>query len=408
MRALNLRLEGFAASAVLSAASQGLGLMQLAVLLLRWGASNETDAYTFLFGVGVGPAQLIAVGVLYPSLLNGVGLSRRSHAALTGALVLGSPFAVAMATAWFASRRGVTGILLTIAVLAATNAALQALSWRRAVIAEAKGDARWAASIAIPANAFAVTALLGPWPTSGSAVAAMQLGLVLGNLTYLVIIRRQAIAQVPPVTGGGVSISQAWFLAKASSSYAAAIGLQACTTTLPPSALTLLSIPVKVVVGLVGTAVNAVMPRLVNVRTDSTAGAVAFLRVAVLSGVVCGLACTLGVYALRPMSGPYALLTTAWLVASTGSAIAQRLAFRFLGAAGSRSVFLIPLLVTGATAAASLSPSFSVGTVICAYAVLDALVASVLLAKLRLPVQASIGMALSVIVLGAGVSGLVI
>jgi hypothetical protein len=406
--ALKTPLRGVALSAVLSAASQAVGLIQLALLLCRWGASNETDAYTFLFGVGVGPAQLIAVGVLYPSLLNGVGLTRRGHAALTAALLLTSPAAVAVGAAWFASRRGVTSILLTIALLAAINSAVQALSWRRAVIAEAKGDARWAASIALPANAFAAMVLLGPWPTSGDAVVAMQTGLVVGNFAYFIAIRRQGIAQLLQATGSASPSHQAWFLAKASSSYAAAIGLQACAATLPPSALTLLSIPVKVVVGLVGTAVNVAMPRLVNMHTDSKEAAVAFLRVAAMIGMLGGLACTLVLYAFRPMSGTYAMLTTAWLVASTGSAIAQRLAFRFLGASASRSVIVIPLFVTAATVASSLVSSFSVGTVICAYALLDALVASVLLARLRLPIEAFTGIALSVVVLGAGAAGLVV
>ena len=60
----------------MSIASQGVGVLQLGLLLLRAGANEATDAYYYLFNMGMLSISGIVVGVVYPSLLNQQRLSR--------------------------------------------------------------------------------------------------------------------------------------------------------------------------------------------------------------------------------------------------------------------------------------------------------------------------------------------
>jgi hypothetical protein len=378
----------------LSLASQVMGLLQLVALLWRYGASNATDAYFYLFNLGNLPTQILIVGVLYPVLINDDRVTRR-RAAQFGVWV---PVTALLAVAAGAGFLGLTGRvsieLAPVIVLSSINAVIQARLWFYAVIAAAGGVPHWIAAIALPANFLATVTLVIPWGSSLASVTAMMLSLTLANAVFLIAtVRSRAsvgVIQQLPETSATRSFTHLWFVAKSATSYGGLMIVQSLALTLPPATLTLLTLPMKVVASVSATFVNAVMPILVHQTTDSPAAARRFLRILVLLLGAVGAAGVAGAALLAPEYFLEVLIVALWLVASAASSVAGRLAYRFLKPSASRITIVIVPVIVVAVAVSTLSPSFGLLALLCAYAAVDAASSFLLLAALRDRVMAGL------------------
>src|SRR3954468_24022646 len=79
---------------VASVTSQATGLLQLGLLLLHGGATHATDNYFYLFGLGVTPVLVLALGVMYPLLVS-EAITKRG----LGRIRLATPLISALAVA---------------------------------------------------------------------------------------------------------------------------------------------------------------------------------------------------------------------------------------------------------------------------------------------------------------------
>jgi hypothetical protein len=371
---------------VVSAASQGIGVVQLLLILARAGTNNATDAYFYLFNLGLVPVNCIVVGTMYPSLLNSHRISRaglvgirRAAPLLCAAFVLGGAL-------WLSWHGRLTGSLYPLVALSVLNAVLQARLWFRAVAAEAGGNALWIAGVALPANAAAVAALAAPWHSAELAMSTMVAGLIVGNAVLLVVMARRRVGSAvidaaPPVgSGGGGSW---WFLTLSSSEYLAQMVLQSLAVLLPASGVSLLNIANKIVNSVSGTFVNATMPILVHQDTDSPAAARRFLRIVAVAVAVGGIVLALGTGLLRRELLVPAIVVAIWLVCSSASAIAARMSYRFLGpTASSRTIGVVVGVVVLAALSAH-GAHFTLTMLLCAYAAIDGAAAMLLLWPLR-------------------------
>src|SRR4051812_5416296 len=179
---MSSRLDGWslrtiARGPMASVASQATGVLQLGLLLLHGGATDATDSYFYLFGLGLTPVLLLVMGVMYPLLVS-ESVTQQGLRRLRIAAPLGAAVVLACGFLWLASQRGLAGALPAIASLLAANAVLQARLYYRAVAAEANGDALWISGIALPANLCACAVLVLPWPSSAAATVAMSAALV--------------------------------------------------------------------------------------------------------------------------------------------------------------------------------------------------------------------------------------
>lgn len=372
---------------VLSMASQATGLLQLAVLLWRYGPTNATDAYLYLFNLGILPIQVLLVGVLYPMLLNADRITRASARRLG----LGVPFVTVISVGggcvwlWIQGRTSLE--VLPILILAAVNGVVQARLWYLAIAAEAEGNPRWMAAVALPANGLATLVMLLPWPTSTATVTAMMTALVVANATYLGIMVRRKVGQAVliqlPTKPARRHSAHWWFLTKSSVGYGGLMVIQSAALVLPPATLTLLTLPTKIVGSVTATFVNAVMPLLVHQKTESTGGAKSFLRLLTLILGSVGALGVLIVATLLPEFLTQALIVALWLVASASSSVGQRLMFRFLPPSASRiTLFVMPTVVL-AVALSAQTPGFGLIALLCAYAMVDAATSFLILLSLR-------------------------
>ena len=371
---------------VASIASQAVGLAQLGLLLLRAGANEATDAYFYLFNLGMLAITGIIAGVVYPSLLSAERLSRSDLRLVRNAVPVLSLLMVAGGAAWLAVNQRLGTGLYALVALSGVNAMVQGRLWFRAVAAEAGGHALWIAGVALPANVLAVAALAPPWRDPEIAVTAMVGGLLVGNLALLAVMARRrigddVIAESPAV---GSRAGSAWFSGTASFGFVAQTVMQSLAVLLPAASITVLNLANKLVASISATFVNASMPLLVHGRTDSPALARRFLRVVVLVEAVVG-AGVVGVACIvRPDLLVPAVVVAVWLVGSGAAAVAMRMSFRFLPPheVAKRQMAVVAVVVPAALLSAW-SHRFSLTILLCAYAAIDVLVAMLLLGPLK-------------------------
>jgi hypothetical protein len=371
----------------LSLASQLVGLAQLFALLWRHGPSGATDAYFYLFNLGLLPTQVGIVGVLYPMLLSQDRISRPG-AVLLGRITVASAITATIAgSLWLALAGRLPTSLFALVALGALNAAFQARLFHRAVLAEASGTPQWMAAVALPANALATLVLLAPWATSTAAATAMMGALVVGNGGFLMLLHRLRLGAdvlaALPTSRSSDQHGPAWFLTKAGVGYGGLMVLQSLAVLLPPSTLTLLSLSIKLVGSISSTFVNAVMPLLVHQSTHSPAEGRRFLRVLVIGLGVGGLGVSGVAISVWPQHGAAAMVLSLWLIASASAAVAQRMAFRFLPPHASRATILAVPVVVALASLSSRSQEFDLSMLLCAYAGVDAATGFLLLVALR-------------------------
>ncbi|MBY4382838.1 hypothetical protein HQO24_13565 [Rhodococcus fascians] len=372
---------------ILSLASQGTGVVQLALLIWQNGANTSTDAYFYLWNLGLLPTSTLLVGVLYPMLLSERRISRRGvNILLWSAPVLGLAF-VGVGAAWLEWNGKLGSALLPIVVCSAANAFVQALVWSRAVLSEAEGDPRWMSGIALPANILAVATLIAPWSNPVQAVTAMLCALIVGNVGLLVVMRMMGVGQhildtVPKQTSGSKS-GAGWFFARSSVGQVALVLIQSTAVLLPASSLTILSVATKIVGAASATLVNAVVPTLVHQSTDSPKAGHKFLSVLWIGLAPIGIAG--GIIAavwFREFLIPVVIVGV-WLVSATTAAVAQRMTFRFLPPSASRLTMISVSAVALAVIASSRMSTFDLNVLLAAYAAVDAAGAVLLLFALK-------------------------
>lgn len=369
----------------LSLASQLIGLAQLAVLLLAFGATNATDGYFYVFNLGLLPVQILTVGVMYPLLLNNERISKRAAGRVRWATTVLAVVMVAIGAAIFTASGRLTDDLWLIFLLSAANAAVQSRVWFRAVLVEAEGDVRWISSVALPANVLATLVLLLPWGGSESAVIGMLAALAAGNLGLLVVMRQKKVGDkaLNALQESASGRSGLWFFSKSAVGYGGLMVLQSLAVFLPPSALTLLSLAIKIVGSASATFVNAVMPALVHQSTESAQGGKRFLRIMAVVLASCGAVFVFLVGTFFPDYLVPAVILALWLVASASAAASQRMAFRFLRANASRMAMAAVIVVVVLATFSTNSPGFQLVTLLSAYAAVDACTGFLLLVALR-------------------------
>lgn len=389
-----LRARALMGGPLISLASQVSGLAQLGALLWRFGPTNATDAYFYLFNLGNLPVQILLVGVLYPMLLNSDRITKRGAIRFGFLVPVGALLAVGGGSVWLWLQGRAEADVVAIFVLAALNAVVQARLWYLAVAAEAGGNPKLIAGVALPANALATLVLLLPWPDSASTVTAMMGALLLANAAFAIVItvRRagshvlEGLPDIPPRRHA----AHWWFLTKSFVSYGGLMVVQSIALILPPAVLTLLSLPMKIVGSVSSTFVNAIMPRLIHQQTDSPDGASRFLRLlALFIGSVSLVGTALG-YFIFPAYFQTIVIVGLWLVASASSSVAQRMVFRFLPPSTSKiTIIVVPLIVVAVIFSAQ-SSNFGLVALLCAYALVDATSGFLLLMALRDKVMAPI------------------
>jgi hypothetical protein len=371
---------------VISLTSQIVGIGQLVLIILRAGTNAATDAYFYLFNLGMVPISCIVVGMMYPALLNKTRMSRRGLGRIRWITPLLSVAFVAGGSLWLGSHGRLGVNLLGVALFSALNALVQALLWYRAVAAEASGNAFWISGVALPANVLALVALIYPWPTPALAMTAMTGALVAGNLGLLALLRLRRVgssviesAPLNSTSAGGPF----WFLSLASLQFIGQTFLQSLAVLLPPSTITLLNIGYKIVGSVSATFVNASMPLLVHQDTDSPRAARRFLRIVVVVVAAGGIAIALGTWMVRPELLAPAVIIAMWLITSSASAVAMRMSFRFLAPQAVARTMTVLIAVVALAVVSSHGAGFSLVVLLCAYAAIDGASAMLLLWPLR-------------------------
>ena len=371
---------------VVSLASQIVGLGQLILIILRAGTNVATDAYFYLFNLGMVPISCVIVGMMYPALLNKTRMSRRGLVRIRWITPLLSVVFVAGGSLWLGAHGRLGVALLGIAFFSALNALVQALLWYRAVAAEASGNAFWISGVALPANVLALLILIYPWPSPALAMTAMTGALVAGNLALLVILHLRRVGSTVIESAPLSSSSPGgplWFLSLASLQYIGQTFLQSLAVLLPPSTVTLLNIGYKIVGSVSATFVNASMPLLVHQETDSPRAARRFLRIVTAVVAAGGVAIAIGVWMVRPELLTPAVIIAIWLITSSASAVAMRMSFRFLAPHATARTMTVLIVVVALAVFSSHGAGFSLVVLLCAYAAIDGASAMLLLWPLR-------------------------
>ncbi|WP_461172270.1 hypothetical protein M1D93_14900 [Arthrobacter sp. Z1-9] len=243
------------------------------------------------------------------------------------------------------------------------------------------------AAVALPANALATLIMLLPWSDSAATVTAMLASLLAANLAYLVLMiwqkaGRNVLNGLPTLPVRRHS-AHWWFLTKSFVGYGGLMVVQSLALVLPPSTLTLLTLPMKIVGSVAATFVNAVMPLLVHQGTESPSAARRFLRLLVVLLGSVGLVGVLGINLTLPAYLIQAVVVALWLIASASASVAQRLMFRFLPPSSSRITLIVVPLIVVAVALSTSSQQFGLIALLCAYAMVDAATSFLILIALR-------------------------
>ncbi|SDE19106.1 hypothetical protein [Nocardioides lianchengensis] len=371
---------------VISLASQGVGVLQLVIVLAFIGADEATDAFFYLFALGLVPILILLVGLMYPMLLNERRISKRGLARLRVVTPLASTAFVVSGATWLSVNDRLASNLVVLAFVIALNSAFQALCWFNAVAAESIGEPLWISGVALPANTFATIMAVIPWPTSAAAMTAMAVGLTIGNaVTLAAMLARRVGAEALTKAPGTPAASRGsyWFLGKASVGYGAQVVMQSAAVQLPAAGVTILNVANKVVGSISATFVNAVMPHMVHEASTSPDPARRFLRLMLAGTTTLGILIVAITAMVAAEHRVEAVALAAWLAASTGAAVAQRMAFRFLPANASRFSIVVVAAVSVLVAASASSDDFKLVVLLSALALMDAVTALLLLAMLR-------------------------
>lgn len=379
---LTLTRSRYLRAPVISGLSQLLGLVQIALLTRATDTGIATDAYFLLFGFALLPSQILVAGVWYPMLINKVGTTPRTHHLLRVAAPSLVVVAVLGGTVLLALRDRLPANAELMVPLLITNGMIAVSLWFDALWLAARGRATWFAGVALPANAFACVALALPWTTLDRRVVAMLVGLVVGNALlwlYFRVTRMGPRSEQLPTGTGSARSSASWFLAKSASGHVGLNLVQALALTLPASSVTILSILTRVVGSTSTTAINALMPTLVNANQSSREPALRFLWLvsAPLTAALVVTSVVSAVLGFDPVT--YAAVGIGWVIAASGNAVAQRLAYRFLDPAASRVSIVVMFAILAVLGVAAATGTLSLPILVVGCVTIEAVTAMALL-----------------------------
>jgi hypothetical protein len=366
-------------SSSLAAATQGLGLLQLG-LLIGGNPSSESDAYFYLITWAQLPAQLLLSGFVYPTWLSGTAnIGARVRWALSAAPVLAVLGVVIASVVFSALSTGPQSFELHVALFAVLGVGLSA-GWALALRLSADGNSSWVSSVTLASNLLSCVMLL---VTLGAAqsdrLTFMLSAQIVGMLITVVMIsarhrdiwrRLTREAVNARVTDSKVD----WYLAQSVFGYGGLLVLQTASVALAPAALSILGLIGRFVSGLNTVITSAVVPRLVNSGSSSDRSAILFIRYSCLMSLsVAATACAIGWVSQNSSWLPQAALVCAWFAAAVLNSTFKRLAIRSL----EPRVSLVPILCNLATsilvAYFALSGSLSFAILILAYVLMDLL-----------------------------------
>jgi hypothetical protein len=266
--------------------------------------------------------------------------------------------------------------------LLVANGVITTSLWFTTLWLAAQGRATWFAGVALPANAVACVMLAMPWTTLSVRVIAMLVGLTLGNaLLWLYFrIRRLGPRQEQlPIGSGSARATVTWFFAKSATGHVGLNAIQALALVLPASSITILSILTKVVGSISTTAINALMPTLVNANQSSQEPALRFLwRTSVPLSMFLVVVSTIALVKTN-VSVAYVAIGLGWLAAINANAVAQRLAYRFLPPSASRVSILVMLVVLASLGTMAAFDALSLPLLVIGFVTIEAATAITLL-----------------------------
>lgn len=384
VRQFSMVLRGMRPS-VLAGMSQGLGLLQLLLLLQGVGAGPESDAFFLIFGWGQLPTQIILLGVLYPLWLRKAYVSvatQRSFILLAG--IGGAIFSVGSAVFLVMLDKGYPSIWLHASILAAFSFC-SACGWAFSLHTASRGNADWLSSVSLLPSLFACAVLMALVREDLSLrVTGLAGGFLAGSLGFLLILHRSGLTRLPVVEAaspiGGVDRDRGsiWFGLKSTTGYGAAMLMQSVTATLPATALTLVGVVSRVVGGFSTIVTNTILPRLVHSESNSADAGLKYgwISVAISSGI--GSIAIAGGLVFGSEFWAYALIACAWICASSLSASVQRVALRFLPPRYSLVSIVVAFGVPTALVVATVLGASSLAVVLCSFVLLDLAIAVIL------------------------------
>jgi len=328
-------LKVVAAAPTLSITSQLLGVAQLALLLGTFGATPVTDQYFLLFSWSIIIPQVLMMGWAYPSLLQSKSHNPRIRRRLVVLSSVGSAIATCAASYVYGELSTVGPANHTLTAMLAVSAFAAGPVWAFSIEAAATGSGMWLAAVALPANFFAVLALLLPEDSSAAKTTNMALGIIIGNVSFaiLVLMLRARSRRRVDYPCEFYPRLRTEYLAYSTAGFGTATFLQTVAATLPSSSLSMLAVVNRLVASAVTTLVSTLLPRLINTKTQNVQTPPAIIKVGVASLVIVAAmnlalnkTTTANAIPLQQLAG----LGLVWFVAAGTNAITQRVAMRDL------------------------------------------------------------------------------
>lgn len=341
-------------ASALATFSQVLGFIQLVLLLAGRRATGTTDSYFLLFAFQQLPSLILITGYLYPVWLRTRGRFSGEKVARAASVAF-VPLSVAGASLWLGLHGRSATVVWIVAGLLTVNGCLVSGITMRASLMAADGDSRWTAALAVPANFCACVALAASFAFSLDVrTIAMCAALCVGNLAYLLVLELPRFAAtrdtLPQADVGGLGRLSTVLVSRALIGYGAGNVMQFAATQLPVGAASSFNFVSRVVVSIVNTGLNSVLPRFMHVRTESPASLYRLTRVIALVSIpVSGIA--LAVASLDHTNlAVYTSFGLAWLTAGMLNAALQRSAYRLLHG----RILAIPMFATVGLAATAM------------------------------------------------------
>lgn len=365
-------------SPFLAALTQGLGLLQL-LLLVGGSPSSESDSYFYLITWAQLPTQILLSGYVYPTWLSAVtGVRRRLILSLTAAPLVGiagvlcAAFIFSGLTAPHAGFAGQVGLFSVLALLLTAG-------WAFALRLSADGTTSWASSVTLAANVLscAVLGVLWSAPQSTRLTAMLAAQIVGMVLTVTLIIRKNPGIFVrlfhEPTNARQASSKVDWYLAQAIAAYGGLLVLQTASIALAPAALSILGLIGRFVSGLNTVITSALVPRLVHANTTSDHNAVSFVRITSFISLVVALAASVAGFVFGSNLASQVTIVLCWFAAATLNSTFKRLAVRSLEPRTSLASLTLNLLTGAVVAILAYTSSLTLELLILAYILMDLL-----------------------------------
>jgi len=397
-------------SSLLAAATQGLGLLQL-LLLVNGTPSSESDAYFYLITWAQLPTQIILSGFVYPTWLSSVsGVRRKLMIAIAAAPILAVAGVAAAGFIFSNLSRPHDQFVVQLALFAFLGILLSA-GWTFALRLSVEGDTSWASAVTLCSNVLSCGALLAlldaPQADRLSAMLIAQIVGMVATISFILYRDRGLLTRVfaEPQTSRPAQTRVDWYLAQSIIGYGSLLVLQTTSVALAPAALSVLGLIGRFVSGLNMVVTNAVIPRLVHSGTTSDRPALTLVKWTALSMLGTGL--LLGLFGAwtGTQLAVQAAVVCAWFACAITNSTFKRLAVRSIEPRAAAIVSILNLATATVVGVLFGTGLLSLEILILAYVAMDLLPAIALGFLLRRWILAiAIAVPSTVVVLFASVA----